>query len=161
MALVIPTIRPLTPIDEPFLWEMLYQAIYIPQGQAAPSRNIIQQPEIARYVQGWGKPGDRGFLALHAITNQPIGAIWVRVFPIEAPGYGYVDDQTPELAMAVLPGDRGQGVGTQLLTMMIESSSNESICLSVSEGNPVVRLYRRFGFAIVSQTNGSITMKRG
>jgi ribosomal protein S18 acetylase RimI-like enzyme len=156
-----PTIRPLTPIDEPFLWEMLYQAIYIPQGEAAPSRDIIQQPEIARYVQGWGKPGDRGFLALNAITNQPIGAIWVRLFPIEAPGYGYVDDQSPELAMAVLPGDRGQGIGTQLLTTLIESCPNESICLSVSEGNPVVRLYLRFGFTIVGQVDGSITMKRG
>jgi GNAT superfamily N-acetyltransferase len=161
MALVIPTIRPLTPIDEPFLWEMLYQAIYIPQGQAAPSRNIIQQPEIARYVQGWGKPGDRGFLALHATTNQPIGAIWVRVFPIEAPGYGYVDDQTPELAMAVLPGDRGQGVGTQLLATLINSQSELPLCLSVSQGNPVVRLYERFGFTIVGQADGSMTMKRG
>jgi ribosomal protein S18 acetylase RimI-like enzyme len=156
-----PTIRPLTPIDEPFLWEMLYQAIYVVNGQSAPSRDIIQQPEIARYVQGWGKPGDRGFLALNAITNQPIGAIWVRLFPIEAPGYGYVDDHSPELAMAVLPGDRGQGIGTQLLTTLIESYPNESLCLSVSEGNPVVRLYRRFGFAIVGQVDGSITMKRG
>jgi ribosomal protein S18 acetylase RimI-like enzyme len=161
MALMTPTIHPLTPIDEPFLWEMLYQAIYVPNGQPAPSRDIIQQPEIARYVQGWGKPGDRGFLALNAITDQPIGAIWVRLFPIEAPGYGYVDEHSPELAMAVLPGDRGQGIGTQLLTTLIESYPNESICLSVSEGNPVVRLYRRFGFTIVGQTNGSITMKRG
>jgi ribosomal protein S18 acetylase RimI-like enzyme len=161
MALMTPTIRPLTPIDEPFLWEMLYQAIYIPPDQPAPFRDIIQQPKIARYVQGWGKPRDRGFLALNAITNQPIGAIWVRLFPIEAPGYGYVDEHSPELAMAVLPGDRGQGIGTQLLTTLIESYPNESICLSVSEGNPVVRLYRRFGFAIISQTNGSITMKRG
>jgi ribosomal protein S18 acetylase RimI-like enzyme len=161
MALIIPTIRPLTPIDEPFLWEMLYQAIYTPQDQPPPPRDIIQQPELARYVQGWGKPGDRGFLALNASTNQPIGAIWMRLFPTEAPGYGYVDEHSPELAMAVLPGDRGQGIGTQLLTTLIESYPNESICLSVSEGNPVVRLYLRFGFAIVGQSNGSMTMKRG
>jgi ribosomal protein S18 acetylase RimI-like enzyme len=61
----------------------------------------------------------------------------------------------------VLPGDRGRGVGTQLLTTLIESCPNESICLSVSEGNPVVRLYLQFGFTIVGQTNGSMTMKRG
>jgi GNAT superfamily N-acetyltransferase len=160
MALLTPTIRPLTLIDETFLWEMLYQAIYVPNGQPAPSRDIIQQPEIARYVQGWGKPGDRGFLALNAITNQPIGAIWVRLFPIEAPGYGYVDDSSPELAMAVLPGDRGKGVGTQLLVTLIDSQPEVSLCLSVSEGNPVVRLYDRFGFAIVGHANGSMTMKR-
>jgi GNAT superfamily N-acetyltransferase len=161
MALIIPKIRPLTPIDEPFLWEMLYQAIYTPKDQPAPPRNIVQQPEIARYVQGWGKSGDRGFLAVNALTHQPIGAIWMRLFPIEAPGYGYVDDHSPELAMALLPGDRGQGIGTQLLTTLIESCPDESICLSLSDGNPVVRLYLRFGFAIVGQTNGSMTMKRG
>jgi ribosomal protein S18 acetylase RimI-like enzyme len=160
MALLTPTIRLLTPIDEPFLWEMLYQAIYIPAGQPLPSRDIIQEPELARYVQGWGKLSDRGFLALNAITNQPIGAIWVRLFSIEAPGYGYVDEHSPELAMAVLPGDRGQGIGTQLLTMLIDSYPNESFCLSVSKGNPVVRLYRQFGFAIVANANGSMTMKR-
>lgn len=161
MALVIPMIRPLTPIDQPFLWEMLYQAIYVPTGQPAPSRDIIQQPELARYVEGWGKPDDRGFLALNARTNQPIGAIWLRLLTIEAPGYGYIDDNSPELAMAVLPGDRGQGVGTQLLACLIDSRPNESLCLSVTENNPVVRLYGRFGFTIVGHANGSMTMKRG
>jgi GNAT superfamily N-acetyltransferase len=161
MTVTTSTIRPITPIDESFLWEMLYQAIYVPNGQPAPSRDIIQLPEIARYVENWGKPGDRGFLALNARTNQPIGAIWVRLFPIETPGFGYVDASSPELAMAVLPSDRGQGIGTQLLTTLIGSQPEESLCLSVSEGNPVVRLYQRFGFAIVGPANGSITMKRG
>jgi GNAT superfamily N-acetyltransferase len=161
MTLTISIIRAITPIDEPFLWEMLYQAIYVPQGQPAPSRDIIQLPEIARYVENWGKPGDRGFLALNARTNQPIGAIWVRLFPIKAPGFGYVNDSSPELAMVVLPSDRGRGIGTQLLTTLIESQPEESLCLSVSEGNPVLRLYQRVGFAIVGQADGSMTMKRG
>ncbi len=154
-------IRPLTLVDEPFLWEMLYQAIYVPTGQPAPPRDIIQQPEIARYVQDWGKPGDRGFLALNPKTDQPIGAIWVRIFPIEAPGYGYVGEGVPELAMAVLPRDRGQGIGTQLLGTLIDSQPDDSLCLSVSAGNPVVRLYQRFGFVMVNHANGSITMRRG
>ena len=53
-------IRPLTASDEPLLWDMLYQALQTAQG--APSRDILQQPEYARYVEGWGRAGDTGFV---------------------------------------------------------------------------------------------------
>ncbi|MEM1252982.1 MAG: hypothetical protein AAGI69_11160 [Cyanobacteria bacterium P01_H01_bin.21] len=36
------TIRPLTTEDESFLWEMLYQAIYIPEGQSALPREAVR-----------------------------------------------------------------------------------------------------------------------
>lgn len=39
-------IRPLELEDEPFLWEMLYQAIYVPEGQTPLPREIIQIPEV-------------------------------------------------------------------------------------------------------------------
>ncbi len=96
--------------DEPFLWEMLYQALYIPKGQSAPPRDVVSLPE-ACYVRGWGREGDCG-LASDAITKQPIGAVWLRLLVGNRKGYGYVDDGTPELSIAVYPEYRGQGVGT-------------------------------------------------
>ena len=54
-------IRPLELEDEPFLWEMLYQAIYVPEGKTPLPREIIQIPELARYVQSWEREGDCGF----------------------------------------------------------------------------------------------------
>ncbi len=30
--------------DEPFLWEMLYQALYLPEGQAPLPREVIYLP---------------------------------------------------------------------------------------------------------------------
>jgi hypothetical protein len=63
-------IRPLELEDEPFLWEMLYQAIHIPQGQTPLSREVVQIPELARYVQGWGREGDYGFLGSDTLTSQ-------------------------------------------------------------------------------------------
>jgi ribosomal protein S18 acetylase RimI-like enzyme len=155
------TIRLLASNDEPFLWEMLYQALYIPEGQPIPHREVIHLPELARYVQGWGQEGDRGFLATDFVTSQPIGAVWVRLLMNTNRGYGYVGDDIPELAIAVLPKYRGQGIGTQLLTCLIESvRENPSISLSVSENNPALRLYERFGFAVVSKSAGSLTMQR-
>jgi ribosomal protein S18 acetylase RimI-like enzyme len=154
-------IRPLASKDEPFLWEMLYQALYVPEGQPALPHEVIHLPELARYVQGWGQLGDYGFLASDATTGLPIGAVWLRVLKNENKGYGYVDDDTPELSIAVLPEYRGQGIGTELLNCLVASScEHSSISLSVSEGNPAFRLYERVGFEVVSKSAGSLTMKR-
>ncbi|MGD1950830.1 MAG: GNAT family N-acetyltransferase [Leptolyngbyaceae cyanobacterium] len=153
--------RPLTSEDESFLWEMLYQAIYVPEGHSALPREIIQIPELARYVKGWGREGDCGFLSIDETSRQPIGAVWLRLPIGDYKGYGYVDDHTPELSIAVLPNFRNQGAGTQLMTCLFAAACGQSpISLSVSVDNPAVRLYKRFGFEIVSQQDDSLTMKR-
>ena len=154
-------IRPLELKDEPFLWEMLYQAIYTPEGQATLPRKIVQIPDLARYVQDWGREGDGGFLGSNILTSEPIGAVWLRLPIGEHKGYGYVDDNTAELSIAVLPEYRGKGIGTQLLTHLFASKCGQSsISLSVSIDNPAVRLYDRFGFKIVGGSSQSFTMKR-
>ena len=153
-------IRPLTTEDEPFLWEMLYQALHFPEGQTAPPREVVRLPELARYVQGWGLEGDCGFLASDA-AGQPVGSVWLRLLRNGNKGYGYVDDNTLELSIAVLPEHHGQGIGTQLLVHLFESACGHSgISLSVSASNPARRLYERFGFMVVGQSGASLTMKR-
>ena len=154
-------IRPLTTEDEPFLWDMLYYALHVPKGQIAPPREVIRLPELARYAQGWGIEGDCGFIISDAAMGQPIGAVWLRLMVGENQGYGYVDDSTPELSIAVLPEYRGQGIGTHLLAHLFGSEcGGSSVSLSVSVGNPAVRLYERLGFTVVSKSAGSLTMKR-
>ena len=154
-------IRPLRSEDEPFLWEMLYQALHVSEGQSAPPREVVRLPELARYVLGWGRKGDCGFLASDAATGRPVGAVWLRLLVGGNKGYGYVDDDTPELSIAVLPEYRGQGVGTQLLIHLFASACGQSsISLSVSADNSALRLYERFGFEVVSKSDGSLTMKR-
>lgn len=154
------TIRALTIEDEPFLWEMLYQAIYVPEGASAPPRSIVYQPELAWYVQGWGRKGDCGLLASNG-AGQPVGAAWLRLPQAEPHGYGYVDDETPELSMALLPDYRGQGIGTQLFEQLFSSPcSHAKVSLSVSVNNPARRLYERVGFVEAAQNGDSLTMIR-
>lgn len=152
------TIRSLTIEDEPFLWEMLYQAIYVPEGVSAPPRSIVQQPALAWYVQGWGREGDCGFLA-STDTGQRVGVVWLRRPHAGQHGYGYVDDETPELSMALLPDYRGQGIGTLLFDSVFASPCmHPRVSLSVSAKNPARRLYERAGFVAVGQCGDSITM---
>lgn len=154
-------IRPLALEDEPFLWEMLYQALHVHKGQSVLPHEVVHLPEFARYVQGWGREGDCGFLASDAIAGQSIGAIWLRLLVGENKGYGYVDYNIPELSIAVFPEYRGQGVGTQLLSHLFTSDCGQTpISLSVSVDNPAVQLYERFGFEVVSKSHESLTMKR-
>lgn len=156
------TIRPLTRADEPFLWEMLYRAIYVAEGNTPPERDIINKPEIARYVRDWGRVNDRGFIALEVENHQPIGAAWLRLLTDDDRGYGHVDDETPELSVAVMPEYRGKGVGTRLLTHLLQVASDHypAISLSVESDNPASRLYQRLGFEIVRTSGTSLVMRK-
>jgi ribosomal protein S18 acetylase RimI-like enzyme len=152
--------RSISPKDIPFLLEMLYHAIYVQPGDAPPLWEVILDPQLSRYVVDWGRMGDFGFVALENHSGQPIGAAWARLLVGNNQGYGYVNDEIPEISLAVLPQQRGKGVGTLLLTRLLEEAQvhYEAVSLSVSPQNPAIRLYHRLGFEVVSMEGDSITM---
>jgi ribosomal protein S18 acetylase RimI-like enzyme len=153
-------IRRLTKEDEPFLWEMLYHALHVPIGSEPFPRDIVRDPAIARYLEGWGKTGDVGFAAID--EGQMVGAVWIRLFSKQNQGYGFVAEDCPELSIAVLPQYRNRGFGTELLEHMIAESARlySSLSLSVSLENPAARLYERLGFLTVATHVSSLTMVR-
>jgi ribosomal protein S18 acetylase RimI-like enzyme len=155
-------IEPATASDEPFLWEMLYQAIYVPAGAVAPARQIVDTPELSRYVRGWGLADDYGLKALATDGRQPVGAAWLRLLTGENKGYGYVDDLTPELSIAVVPERRGEGIGTLLLKSLLEGVRGRygAVSLSVSRENPALRLYERQGFEVIKREGESLIMRK-
>lgn len=138
----------------------MYQSLHVPGGREPFPRDVIHQPEIAKYVRGWGRAGDMGYVAVDTVGGAPIGAAWLRLLAGGERGYGYVDDETPELGMAVLAGYRGRGIGSDLLGRLLESAAAvyRSVCLSVSADNPAVRLYERAGFVRVRECGDSLTM---
>jgi ribosomal protein S18 acetylase RimI-like enzyme len=153
-------IRPVEKSDEPFLWEMLYHALYVPEGSPPFPKEIVNEPEIAKYVNGWGKSGDLGFVLIDQASRLPVGAVWIRLLESKNPGYGYVDDTIPELSIALLPGYRNLGLGTQLLRHMIEDAAGQfsGLSLSVSSENPARRLYERLGFSTIEVNGSSLKM---
>lgn len=148
-----------------FLWEMLYQSIYVPNGQHAPSRDVIlKEPNIEKYLKNWGRKHDHALVALDD-GNNPIGAVWIRLLNRENAGYGFVDDDTPELGMAILSQHRGQGIGKNLLSEMIgfaRSIGYSALSLSVDTQNKTaLQMYEKSGFEKVFQDDdGSWTMKK-
>jgi ribosomal protein S18 acetylase RimI-like enzyme len=154
------SIRRLTSSDQPFLWEMLYQSLFVPEGRKPFPREVLGRSEVSRYVERWGREGDLGFIAVDGGSGEPVGAVWLRLLAGAEKGYGYVDDETPELGMAVLPDYRGRGLGTDLLGRLLESAGADyrKVCLSVSADNPALRLYERAGFKRVGGDGSSVIM---
>ena len=147
-------IRPLTRQDEPILWEMLYYGLSSAGKNKPPSRDVVRRPEISRYVEGWGRVGDTGFVAHDKKNRSLLGAAWLRR-PTDK------SDASPELALAVKPEHRRHGIGTALLTQLVRANPDHStISISFVAGKPVLRLYERFGFKVVEQRPDAVVMHR-
>jgi len=138
--------------DETFLWEAQYHAAHL-DAPGDPAAAVQGNPVLARYVEGWGRAGDIGVIA--EFENRAVGAAWCRLFRKEAPGWGWIDEETPEISVAVLPQFRQQGLGTSLLMRLLEvaGEKNKMISLAVRSTNPALRLYLRLGFCILPDRN--------
>lgn len=151
------TIRPATQSDQAFIREMLYEALFVPPDHEPFPRSVLDQPDIAHYADGFGThPGDVGLIA--ETTGERVAAAWVRLLQGDDRGYGHIDDDTPELSVAVRPRWRNQGIGTALLLRLVETLPRVS--LSVDSRNPAVRLYEQLGFEVVAVEHTSLTMLR-
>jgi len=141
--------------DVRFLRDMLHHAYY--WKERAPDTG---PGPVALYVKAWGRRGDTAVIALD--KGFPVGAAWYRLFEGQRPGYGFVDEGTPELAIAVVPNARGKGVGTALLEALLERARGEGyagISLSVDRANEgAMELYERHGFRRVAEDADSVTM---
>jgi ribosomal protein S18 acetylase RimI-like enzyme len=115
---------------------------------------------LERYVAGWGRRGDTALVAIDEL--QPVGAAWYRLFAADEPGYGFVDEDTPELTIAVVPSRRGRGLGRELLGALLEQAQEDgfdTVSLSVEPGNPALRLYEQHGFEQVGERAGALVMR--
>jgi ribosomal protein S18 acetylase RimI-like enzyme len=147
--------------DVAFMRLMLVEAAYPLEERKPPVESVMAYAATAVYLEGWGRRGDAGVVAVDMERDERVGAAWFRLFGSDRPGYGFVDPDTPELTIAVADGRRGDGIGTALLRALLARARADgfaAVSLSVSPGNPAVRLYRRHGFVRVGSRDGSWTM---
>jgi len=158
------TIRTIQVQDLSFLWDMLYEAAAVAESMRVLGKEkALSLPVNRKYVEGWGRPGDAGAIAVDQ-TERPLGAAWYRLHPVEAPGYGFVSSTILELTISVHAEARGQGIGRALLQALIELAQSQgytALSLSVDRNNPALHLYEQFGFrdaGISDQNDTSVTM---
>lgn len=155
-----PRIRPLGDGDVEHVKWALYAAVtWNPRRELPPFELLIGHPELARYHQDWGRPGDLGVVA--EIHGDVIGVACGRLFAEDDHGDGYVDERTPELAVAVASGHQAEGIGTRLMAALAAAARDQgapALSLSVDHDNPAVRLYERLGYRELSRDASGIRM---
>jgi len=141
----LPTFRPATEADVPFLLELRRQTMSAHQlaSGLVPSkeereRRVLYSFENARIVLSGG---------------EPVGLLKVRR-----------DGLTWELVQIQLsPSLHGKGVGTALLRALVAEAraAGASLRLSVHRANPARRLYERLGFVVVEERANFYDMELG
>lgn len=141
------------------LEDMLYEAIYQDGKSELLPKSIIKIPEISIYIDNFGQKDDHCFVA--DLNGQIIGAVWIRILDKQPKGYGYIDSETPELAISLFKEYRNQGLGVTLMKKMIEylkAKNYKQTSLSVDKNNFAVKMYKKLGFDIILENDQDFLM---
>ena len=149
-------IRKLMAEESALLKDFLYEAIYIPEGMQAPPRDIVERPELRIYYDDFST-GPADYCLVAEADGRVVGAVWTRIMH----DYGYVDDETPSLAISLLPEYRGQGIGTRLMREMLSLLKEQGFrqaSLAVQKANYAVRMYKHVGFETIDENEEEFIM---
>jgi ribosomal protein S18 acetylase RimI-like enzyme len=155
-------VRRLGPEDFEFLRAMFLETIsWRENGPGRSLKEVLATPDLARYVVGWGRPGDAGVVAV-SNSGERVGAAWYRIFNEDDRGYGFVSSEVPELGIATKAEYRGRRLGRKLMETLIRLAMEQSfpaLSLSVEADNwKALRLYESLGFVCVQQVPNAWTM---
>ncbi len=149
------TTRRATEADLPFMEEVFVITADWDPSNVKGAAHWRADPTFQQYVGGFPRATDLGFIAER--EGQDVGAVWFRYFSAAEPGYGFVAENTPEIALGVVAGRRGEGIGRALLNAILAAAPG-SLSLSVEDGNPAEELYRKSGFVPVGRVGNATTM---
>ena len=142
-------IRPIRKEEIPILGDFLYEAIFIPEGVAAPPRSILDDENLQVYIRDFGQmPDDRCLVA-------EVGS---RIMN----DYGHLADDVPSIAISLYKEYRNLGIGTDMLRQMLEllkADGYKSVSLSVQKANYAMRMYQKAGFRILSDDGEEALMQ--
>ena len=134
----------------------LYEAIFIPEGVEPPSREIINEPDLKIYYEGFGE-GEADYCFVADDDGKVVGAVWTRIMN----DYGHVDDETPSFAISLFKEYRGKDIGTKLMIKMLEllkAKGYKQASLAVQKANYAVKMYEKVGFKTVDENSEEYIM---
>jgi ribosomal protein S18 acetylase RimI-like enzyme len=133
---------------------MLREATY-PSDSSASVAEVMKRPDLAMTLPDFSRSSDLAQIAEDART--PVGAAWCRRFTESEHSWGFIDELTPEVGIAVLASCRGHWIGTALLTVLAEAARTDgsaSLSLCTERDGAARRLYERLGFVEVGALAG-------
>ena len=149
------TVKEISKVNYSILEDFIYWAIFTPPDAELPARDIIYNPDVFIYIENFGNENDCGVFA--EVDGKAVGAAWTRIIP----AYGHIDNETPELAISVLPEYRNQGIGAKLMEKLFELLAGrgyEQTSLAVQKENPAANFYLRLGYEIINEKSEEYLM---
>ncbi|MGZ6543746.1 MAG: N-acetyltransferase family protein [Actinomycetota bacterium] len=134
------------PGDRAFLEAMLREAAFANEPSISVA-DVMARPDLAITIPDFTRPGDVARIAEEG--GVPVGAAWCRRFTDAEHSWGFLDEATPELGIAVVASHRRRGIGSALLIALIGAATIDgwralSLCTDRNEG--LARFYARAGF---------------
>jgi GrpB-like predicted nucleotidyltransferase (UPF0157 family)/ribosomal protein S18 acetylase RimI-like enzyme len=140
-------IRRLDGDDQQRLWHWLHIALWDPPPAALRPKEVLDAPHVRIYAERWGRAGDIGVVG-EIEPGVPVGACWMRVLP-DGIGLAFVDRDTPQLGIAVVPEYQHRGYGRALMVAALAAAREQrflQVSLTVHPQNPAIRMYEQCGF---------------
>ena len=140
-------LRPYTKSD----LEFVYQA-----------KKEAYKPYVEKFWGAWDDKKQRSFFA--DFINKVQDSLFIIEHEGQAIGLYHgnlVDHDTYEIGnIIVIPSYQGNGIGSDILTKVIQDNPKLKMHLQVFKDNPAVHLYKRLGFVIVDETRTHLIMGR-
>lgn len=148
-------LRPITPQDLPFLRQLYASTREQEMARSGWSTELVadflmQQFELQhRYYQAHYADGE--FLLIER-SGRPVGRLYLH--------WGASTLQLIDIAL--LPQERGRGLGSTLLAMLLERADARGLAvgLHVENDNPARHWYLRQGFAVTGENGVYLKMRR-
>ncbi|WP_425259062.1 GNAT family N-acetyltransferase [Rubrivivax sp. RP6-9] len=138
--------RPLLVSDQQSLWRWLHIALWDPPPAPPRPSEVLQNPGVRIYAEGWGTSSDLGVVAV--VDGEDAGACWMRLVP-ERQGLAYVDDETPQLGIALEPTFQNRGFGKPMMKTALVAAWQQGyrqVSLTVHPDNPARFMYQACDF---------------
>ena len=134
---------------------MLREAAF-PIDHSISVADVMARPDLAITIPDFSRRGDLARIAEEGQTC--LGAAWCRCFTHAEHSWGFLDETTPELGIAVVASHRDRGIGSALLKELIEAATMDgwgslSLCTENTEEHE--RFYARAGFVAVGALPGA------
>jgi ribosomal protein S18 acetylase RimI-like enzyme len=138
-----PRLRPATEADHAFLWRLHCEAM----------RTYVEA------TWGWDEADQR---RRFDATFEPerVSIVVVRDEPVGMLQVERRSDEVVLVAVEVLPEWQGQGIGTRVVSRVVEEAGGVPVSLQVLKVNPARALYERLGFVTDGETATHVTMRR-
>jgi ribosomal protein S18 acetylase RimI-like enzyme len=143
------TLRDATAADAAFIVEMARHACVI---EDCPLPDLDDEDVVSMLPSAGVVP----IVAADA-AGAPLGAVWTfhndPPLMVDAAGRSL-----PELCIGVAPGNRGAGIGGDLIDALFARlvETTDAMCTNVHVRNPAQHLYQRKGFQVVGQGRGPL-----